>query len=233
MEAMDLDYAPGVLHGLTYPLAPDFDGMHTPLFTFMLINLRGLTWAERLSWFRSLGVEAVVMFDEPDLPGLTLLDQVSRHGVDTRLFRVEDPAKPVWWPQEIVVVESPIETFRRVTHAPDPLAGVVVPKAIDHDSAGRARLIAAAPDRLELEVESDGGVVVVRRAFHPLLVARAAGERLDTLPVNLNLLGIEVPAGRHRIVVTVSSWPELVAGLLAVLAVAAALWMGFRKPSNG
>ncbi|HUR02365.1 MAG TPA: hypothetical protein VM347_07495, partial [Nonomuraea sp.] len=71
------------------------------------------------------------------------------------------------------------------------------------------------PDRIELEVESDGGLAVVQRAYQPLFEAQSEGRKLRTVPVDLNLLGVEVPPGRHRVVLSVSSWPE---GLAAAVA---------------
>src|SRR6185369_2528463 len=46
LKAEDLSAAPGVLHGLTYPLAPDLEGMHTLLFKPMLDGLPALQWEE-------------------------------------------------------------------------------------------------------------------------------------------------------------------------------------------
>jgi hypothetical protein len=85
------------------------------------------------------------------------------------------------------------------------------------------RLLSAAPDRIEIEVESGGGVAVVRRAFQPLLVARTAGGRLPTIPADLVLLGVVVPPGKHRVVIEASAWPEILAGAVALAGFAAAL----------
>jgi hypothetical protein len=228
ITALDLDAAPGVLHGLTYPLAPDLEGMHSPLFPPMLSGLALLGWEERVRWMRSVGLQAAVLFEDPGAPGLRLLDRVERSGVDTRLYAVADPAPPVWWPRSLVPAATPGEALRAVTGTPDPLASVAVtiPGGTApfpfHDPAGRVRLVSAAPDRIEIEVQGGGGVAVVRRAFQPLFTARAEGRRLATLPVNLNLLGVAVPAGRHRVVLAVSAGPEALAGGIS-LAVLAAL----------
>ena len=85
------------------------------------------------------------------------------------------------------------------------------------------RLLSAAPDRIEIEVESGGGVAVVRRAYQPLLLARTAGRRLPTVPVDLVLLGVVVPPGKHRVVIAASAWPEILAGAIALAGFAAAL----------
>jgi hypothetical protein len=189
----------------------------------MLYVLPALDWAERVRWFRSVGLQAVVLFEEPRVPGLRLLDQAERFGVTTRLYAVEDSAPPVWWPRRVVPVADPHAALAAVSRGPDPIAAVAGPP-VPHDPDGRVRLISSQPDRIEIEAESrGGGLAVVRRAYHPLLVARAGGKVLTTLPVNLNLLGVVVPAGRHRVVLAASAWPEAVAGGVAVLVFAAAL----------
>jgi hypothetical protein len=228
-KAQDLNAAPGVLHGLTYPLAPDLEGMHTVLFRQMLDVLPALDWEQRMRWLRSVGLQAVVTFEDPGVPGLRRLDRTERWGVETRLYAVTDPAPPVWWPQRLVSAVTPEEARRLVTLNPDPLAAVVTGPSPSHDPAGQVRLISAAPDRIEIETEGNGGVAVIRRAWQPLFVAHAGGRRLATVPVNLNLLGVAVPAGRQRVILEVSAWPEILAGGLALAALAAALAMLRRR----
>ncbi len=231
VTALDLDFAPGILHGLTYPLVPDLEGMQTPLFPPMLHAMAELGWDGRVRWMRSVGLQAAVLFEDPHTPGLRLLDQVERYGVDTRLYAVVAPAPKVWWPRELIPAPMPADAVRVVSTLPDPVAVVAAPPfaGIVHDPAGRVRLLAEEPDRIEVEVEGRGGIAVVRRAFHPLYEARADGQRLRTLPVNLNLLGLAVPPGKHRVVLDVSAGPEIAASVIGLVAVAAALgvlWRG-------
>jgi hypothetical protein len=95
---------------------------------------------------------------------------------------------------------------------------------------GEGRVLAVAsrePDRIELDVEGAGGVVAVRRAFLPLYRAEAGGKALATIPVDLVLLGVAVPPGRHHVVLTISSWREEIAAAIALLAFLGAVWMLF------
>ncbi len=222
ITAQDLDPAPGVLHGLTYPLVPDLEGMMSPLFSPMLATLARSGWPERTVWLRVAGLDALVLFADPGVPGLRLLDTTRRHGVETRLYAVTDPAPVVWWPRRIVPAPAPADALRAVTASSDPIAAVAAPP-VPHTPGGRVRLLSAAPDRIEIEVESAGGVMVVRRAFQPLLVARTDGRRLSTIPVDLVLLGVVVPPGKHRVVIAASAWPEALAGAVALAGFAAAL----------
>jgi len=225
ITAQDLDPAPGVLHGLTYPLVPDLEGMMSPLFAPMLLTLARSGWQERMPWIRVVGLDALVLFEDPGVPDLRLLDTVERAGVETRLYAVTDPAPEVWWPRRIVPAPTSADALRIVTSSADPVAAVAAPP-VPHTPGGRVRLLSAAADRIELEVESSGGVAVVRRAFQPLLVARAEGVRLRTMPVDLVLLGVVVPPGRHRVTIEVSAWPEILAGAIALAGFVAVVLAG-------
>ena len=234
--AINLGAAPGVLHGLTYPLGPDLEGMHTLLFKPMLDALPALDWQQRVHWLRSVGIEAIARFDDPadsEVPGLRLLDRAEALGVKTRLDAVENPAPPVWWPRMLNPVFDVENARSLVTNNPDPITSVAVAVGRQehlpaHDPAGKVRLLSSAPDRLEIETEGGGGIAVIRRAWQPLLVAREGTRELTTRPVNLNLLGVEVPAGHHRIVLEASAWPEILAGCVALLALIVAL-LGLRR----
>ncbi|HVT59157.1 MAG TPA: hypothetical protein VHR45_12235 [Thermoanaerobaculia bacterium] len=230
MKALDLGAAPGVLYGLTYPLAADLEGMHSPLFALMLDRMPRLSWPERVRWLRSLGLDAAVLFEDPGVLGLVPLDRAERHGVVARLYGVAGPAPRAWWPRRLRVAPSPEAAWAAVSAAADPIAEVTVPRPLPHDPRGSLRLVAETPDRIDLEVVG-GGVAVLRRAYQPLYQAHADGQPLPAVAVNLNLLGIVVPPGRHRVTVAVSAWPEWAAAAAALAALAAALALGLaRRP---
>jgi hypothetical protein len=222
ITAQDLSPASGVLHGLTYPLVTDLEGMMSPLFAPMLATLSSSGWPERARWLRVVGMDGLVVFDEPGVPELRRLDATERSGVKTWLYTPAAPAPEVWWPQGIVAAPTPMDAVRAVTANPDPIAAVAAPP-IAHLPGGRVRLLSAAADRIEIEVESAGGIAVVRRAFQPLLVARSKDRHLPTVPVNLVLLGVVVPPGRHRVTIEASAWPEILAGAVALAAFAVVL----------
>ncbi|MEM7049401.1 MAG: hypothetical protein AAF604_07065 [Acidobacteriota bacterium] len=230
LGARDLDRVPGVERGFRYPLAVDFDGLVSPDSTRLLINLPQLPATAREAWLRRLGVEAVIAGGPPPASGLTA---VERSG-EVSLYRVERPAPALWWPQRVAVAAGP-QALIAASQRLDPLAVVTAPRPVAHGS-GRVELVSQAEDRLVFEVEGEGGLVVLRRAFQPLYRARIADRPLATVPVDLLLLGVEVPAGRHRVEVTVSSRPEMlaagasVATLLGILTLA---WpLGHRRAAG-
>jgi hypothetical protein len=224
IKAADLGPSPGLLHGLTYPLAPDLEGMQTLPFHRLLTPLPHRGWAERALWMRLTGVEAAVLFEDPGVPELSLVDRAQRYGVESRLYAVRDPAPLAWWPGRTVVAADPAAAREAVVRAADPLGTAVVPRPL-LQGPGRILAVTETPDRIELDVEGAAGVVAVRRAWLPLYRAEAEGRPLVTLPLDLVLLGVEVPPGRHRVVITISAGPEWIAGGIAILALVLAVGM--------
>lgn len=233
VKTADLGPAPGLLHGLTYPLAPDLEGMQTlPLYA-LLAPLPHRGWPERALWMRLTGVEAAVLFEEPGVPDLALVDRTERDGVESRLYAVRNPAPAAWWPRRTVVALDPAAAREAVVAAGmagDPLGTAVVPRPVPQGEGRVLAVVSREPDRIELDVEGAGGVVAVRRAFLPLYRAAAEGKALATMPVDLVLLGVAVPPGRHHVVLTISSWREELALAVALLALLGAVWM--LRPSS-
>ncbi len=229
---LDLDPATGALHGLTYPVAPDLDGIYSPLQALLNENLARFGWPARIQWLRLLGAGWLVRQDDglPPPPLERVADE-SRLRVRGELYRIPDPAPLAFWPREVLAASSPILALAMVTHLADPLASAVASRAVDHRAGGQVELLAAEDDRLRLAVVSAGGLLVVQRAYFPLIEAQLEdGRRLATQPVDLVLLGVEVPAGRHEIRIGTSKRPEGIAGGISVLVLALAALAGWRRP---
>jgi hypothetical protein len=235
-NALDLYEAPGVSHGLTYPLAPNIEGLASPLYTFVTVEAEKVAWPQRLRWWRVLGVDAVVLYPGPDLPGMRPLDAQNRQGAVSRLIAVEDPAPLAWWPQRVEGAPGARAAFERVSSLDDPVAVVVAAEAVDHDPGGSVQIVSEQPDRIELRVASrGGGLAVVRRSFHNLYRARRVGsggpegsEALALLPAQVTLTGVVVPPGEHRVVIEVDDTPEILGGLLSAAALLAVLVIAWR-----
>jgi len=230
-HAADLEPVPGAFHGLTYPLWPDIEGLSTPLYSFLTVRLAMLDWPERIVWLRAIGVDAAVFHRQVDAPGVRLVAQEERLGVPTFLYRVDDPAPDAWWPERLRPAPGPIAALVAVPDLADPVREVVVARPVAHRPGGRAAIVEEAPDRVVLEVESEGGLAVLRRSYHTLYRARAGDRGLSIQPVQLTLLGIEVPPGRHRVAVSVDDRPETAALVLSALAALAALGLAWRAPA--
>lgn len=225
LAALDLQPAPGALHGLRYPLAPDLDGMTSEPVARVLAALPKLAWSERATWWRLFGVDAAVLQGVPVVPGLRPIETASRGGVPTSLLAVEARLPRVWWPAALVGAASGEEAFRRVLALENSVStAVVLGEPPAQDPHGAVTAIEEAGGEVRFEVESGGGVAVVTRAFQPLLEARdAQGSPLPTRRVDDALLGVVVPPGRHRVTVAASSRPETLAAAVGAAALVALL----------
>lgn len=229
---LDLEPATAALHGVTYPLAPDLDGIYSPLHALLLENLAQFDWPARIRWLRLLGVGWLVRPDDGKTPPpLEVVAEQTGFRVLTKLYRIPDPAPVVFWPREVVAASSPIEALALANRLRDPLAAAVTSRPVEHHAGGEVALVAAEDDRLRISVASQGGLLVVQRSFFPIIEARLEdGSRLPTQPVDLVLLGVEVPAGRHEIRIGTSQRPEAIAGGLSLLVFVVAALVGWRRP---
>ncbi len=219
IRAATLGATPGLLDGLSYPMQPDVEGLFSPLTSLMLFNLAKLDWPARINWLRVHGVSGVILFEPPPDPRLTVIDSKVLAGTRVWLARVPAPAPAIWWPQSVEVGANPIEALKEVSFSPDPVARLIVSHALDQSPGGRVSILEEKPDRVVFSVESEGGVVAIRRAYQQLYDARTeSGMALETMPVDLDLLGVVVPAGHYRVEVWVPGRPVAVAGGAALLA---------------
>lgn len=229
LAAFDAGPAPGVLHGISYPLAPNLDGLYSPLSTLVLLHLPALDWNARANWFRVLGVEAAVLEETPATPKLRPRLTQERFGAPSHLFSVEGPAPVAFWPRSVRAAAHPADAFRAVSLAPDPVADAVSDRPVSHVPGARVRLVSDGPDRCEVEVSGGGGLLVLRRAYQPLYRATAEGKRLPTLAVDLALLGVQVPPGKHLVKVAASAGPEKAAGLVALAALLGTIGLAWER----
>jgi len=227
-----LEPAFGVPLGIRYPLAPDIDGLNTPLHVFLVRNLQLGEWPGRVRWLARLGVGWVVRFDLGEVAGLERVARYEQFGVPIELARVPDPAPPVRWPARLAFAPNPIYGFVAVANAEVAPDDALAARPVVHQAGGRVRLLERDPDRWLLEVDSGGGLVVVQTAWHPIWTARTDdGVELATQPADLVLTGIEVPPGRHRLTLEISAWPEVLAAAFALAVAAAALVAALRDGS--
>jgi hypothetical protein len=226
-----LEPAFGVPLGVSYPLAPDVEGLTSPLHVFLMRNLQLGTWPGRVRWLARLGVGWVIRFDFDDVEGLERVARFEQFGVPVVLMRVPDPAPPLRWPDKLLWTGSPIWAFVVAANGDIPPQDALVSRVVAHRPGGRVTLVERSPDRWIFDVDSEGGLAVVQTTWHPIWKARLAdGTEIPTQAAELALTGVEVPAGRHRVTLEVSSQPEKLAGGVAALALAAAIGLAVRRP---
>ncbi|MEM1247410.1 MAG: hypothetical protein AAGK22_13620 [Acidobacteriota bacterium] len=223
----DLDFSTGRLHALEYPYMPDFEGLGTPFQLLVFENLKRLPWSAKVNWLRTAGVDFVTVAAPPEPGRLEPVASTLRSGAPTQLLSVPSPAPPTWWPRAVNGNESPIDALEQVSVAEDPIDVVTVAgPSSGAQGRGAATLLRNDPDRIELTTTSEqGGIVAVRRGYHPLWQARNAdGHRLPVKALNLVLMGVEVPAGEQTVVLAVDKSPDRAAYGLAGVALLGSLF---------
>jgi hypothetical protein len=223
---LDLDFPTGVMHGLRYPVHHEGAGLGSPLLAIVRRNLGNLDWPGRTNWFRVLGLQHVTTTLSQPPRGWRVVDRVVRSGVPTTLLAVPEVAPEVWWPTVVHRPPNADEAYRHVITTDDPVGSVVAPTAREHIAGASVRLLEEGPDLLRIAVSGEGGILAVRRAYHPLLQASIGGQPARTLPLQLALLGVEIPAGDHVVEIAVSKRPDRLAllGPAAALLTAGFLW---------
>lgn len=73
---------------------------------------------------------------------------------------------------------------------------------------GTARLLASGSERWEIEVDARStGVLMLQRTHLPIYRATVNEDPASTFPVNLHRIGLELPPGRHRVVIEADRTP--------------------------
>ncbi len=227
---LDLEPPFAVLFGLSAPVAPDLEGLSASRMVYLQRRLAEATWDQRLPWLRRLGVGWITRNVPGDLPGAEVVESVDRLGAPTTLYRLADVEPLLRWPRRLALAKDSDAAFEAVASGRIGADAAIVERPIDQRPGAELRLISDRPDEIRFEVAGAGGLVVVRRAFWSFYRASLAdGTRLATEPVDLALLGVEVPPGRHEVAIRIPPGPERpAAGLALVMAaiLAALAWRG-------
>jgi hypothetical protein len=160
---------------------------------------------------RTLGLEYVVLgrpIEEVAHLARRAVADVLRAGPDVWVYRLKDPAPRLVFTRRVQVADAD------AVSGPGWLAASPTPDRvlIDDDtppsasyagavSAGSARIAAWRPARIEIDVDSDlGGVLALHETWYPGWIAEVDGQRVPILRADVLFRGVEVPAGRHRVV---------------------------------
>lgn len=236
MGHLDLDFPTGTLQGFEYPLVHQAAGLGSPLLRVLRQSLPALDWPQRIGWLRMLGVDFLTL-PLPEGGGLPAelhaalepLEVTSHAGVPTLLARVPGAAPDAWWPRRVETSTSARQILAAVGDAASVEDVAWAPASIPHGPGATVEIVERAGDVVELQVRGGGGLLIVRRSFHPLLRATARGERLQTMPVNLMLLGVVVPPGNVTVRIDVPRWPDWLALLGPLSAFGVAGWLLARR----
>ena len=193
--------------------------------------------SQRLDLLAASGVDLLLLDRQLDS---TVLDQVELRSVlkgpvsDLRLYALKDRAAAaqlvgtVWRAPHL---NAAIERLNSDDF--DSRTMVVLPGdgEVRRAPAGSVELLNENAEKLSLRVSSDGGgVLMTRRAYLDLYRASIDGEPTPTVIANIHRLGVEVPAGEHRVEIWIDRRPTWIARFLALLGLVGSLLIYRRLP---
>ena len=238
----------GALWGRRYELNVSSEGLDSFLSTAARDAVRRADDAARLRLLAAWGVEYLVL-DRPLEPAARRLavPVLSRpsYGGTIDLYRIPAAAPPVVLAGTVLGAANINEALTRLEDPSfDPRTMVVLPgdrsrvaaiaPAPSTDDSARTRVLESGPERLAVEVETAApAVLVVQRAFQPLYRAAIDGARVAPRIANLHRLGIDVPAGRHRVDLWVDRRPLRVSLLLSLAALGGLAALARRPRGSG
>ncbi len=161
---------------------------------------------------RTLGLEFVLLGrpieEVPHLARRPVAD-ILRAGPDVWVYRLKDPAPRVKFTRRVQVADADAVSgpgWLAASPAPDRvLIDDDTPPAASYAgamSAGSAHIAVWRPARIEIDVDSElGGVLAINETWYPGWIAEIDGKRVPILRADVLFRGLEVPAGRHRVVV--------------------------------
>jgi hypothetical protein len=162
---------------------------------------------------RALGLGYVV-FDRPieQVPNLSKrpVTELLRDGPKLWVYRLRDAMPRIVFTDRVQVADANLVNTRGEL-AVSPSSERVL---IDNDTpplrqysmygigqSGSARIASWRPDRIEIEVDSgQGGMLVLHELYYPGWVAEIDGRRARVLRADVLFRGVEVPPGRRRVV---------------------------------
>lgn len=230
----------GVPHGVHYDLNVSPEGLDSflTLATFQAMEL--LDDSQRVRVLAALGTNLLILDREIDPLARSQVDLRRRHpsfGQWVYLYEVRNAARPVQLVGRAYRAPHMNAALGRLIQPElDPRAEVVLAgRGLSLDGPpGEARVLAASPESLRVEVESSApGVLVVARSYLPLYRASVDGLPARLQVANLSRLAVEVPAGTHQVRIWVdrrSLWLSLLGVPLGLLGLAA---LGGWRPRRG
>ncbi len=162
---------------------------------------------------RALGLEFVVLGSPIEkVPHLARrpVAEVLKAGPVVWVYRLRDPTPRLTFLRRVQVADTDaVNAHGQLLTSPSPDRVLIdddTPPAANYAGtlsagAGSARIASWRGDRVEIEVDSEaGGMLALHDTWYPGWVAEIDGERAPILRADVLFRGLEVPAGRHRVV---------------------------------
>ena len=222
----------GSMRGRRYELNSSAEGLDTFLARMAEGAVKGSKDddGKRVRLLAAWGVQRLLMNHPIDQPRARVIAQIPSFGKTLYIYEIVDHAPLAFLARRVIHAPHLNSAYKTLSGAGFRRFDVVIPGEGSpfRRSGGRVRMLKEAPERMELEVEAGlgGGLLVVQRSTH-LWEAEIDGDPVEIVPANLYRIGLEVPAGRHRVVFSIdrvplvrSSW-----GVVVGLALLPILWL--------
>ncbi|HEX5718964.1 MAG TPA: hypothetical protein VF179_22570 [Thermoanaerobaculia bacterium] len=230
----------GSMRGRRYELNSSAEGLDTFLVRMAEGAMKGTKGdnGKRLRLLAAWGVHRLLMnhpLDPPE-PRARLAAQVPSFGQTLYIYEVVDHG-PLAFLARRVIRAPHLNAAYQTLSGPgfNARADAVIPGEGPplQKSGGTVHRMKEGPERIELNVTAGpgGGFLIVQRSTH-IWEAEIDGKPVEIVPANLYRLGLEVPAGRHRVVFRIDRRPlaRSFFGVALGLALLPALaWWGGRR----
>lgn len=228
-----------------YELNVSAEGLDSYLARMAQGSLKAIKDNEkRARQLAAYGVGRVLMNHpmDPQPDRVRLLTVLPSFGKGLYIYEVKNPAPQVFLARRVFFAPHLNASFTWITDPRfDARTDTVIPGE-DRPPAirggGTVRIVKQGPESLEVDVVAGpgGSVLVVQRA-DLLYEAKVDGKPVPVVPANLHRMGVEVPAGRHRVSFWIDRRP-LARSFFGVAFGLAALpllawWGGRRKEQRG
>jgi hypothetical protein len=195
----------GPVRGRRYELNTSPEGLDTFLARLAQIQVVRARNPERLRMLAAWGVGRLLMNHplEPVPPHARLLTTVPSFGRTLYVYEVTERAPEVFLAREVFRERDLPSAYRRLaTPEFDPRTDAVLsgPGKPMRSAGGTARLLHRGPEEMEIEATAGpgGSLLVVQRA-NLLFKAEVDGRPARVVTANAFRIGVEVPAGTHRV----------------------------------
>ncbi len=210
-----------------YELNVSAEGLDTFLTRMAQGVIKGADNEKRFRMLAAWGVGRVVINHpvEPLPPRARLLAQIPSFGRTLFIYEVLDRAPEVFLARRVFPAPHLNAGFALLGDpAFDARSDVVIPGKAGPPiprGGGTVRVLRKGPESLEVEtVAGPGGSILVVQRADLLYEAEVDGKPAKVLTANFHRMGVEVPAGRHRVRFWIDRRPLVRSALIAGLALA-------------
>ncbi|MFL6197283.1 MAG: hypothetical protein ACJ75H_24055 [Thermoanaerobaculia bacterium] len=228
----------GPLWKRRYELNTSPEGLDTYLARRAQIEVLRASNPDRLKMLAAWGVGRLLINHpiDPVPPHAKLLTTIPSFGRDLLVFEVIDRAPEAFLASRVFHEKDIPGLYRRLKDPGfDPRRDTVVIGQGPTGGTGTARIVQRGPETLEIETDAGpGGALLVVQRTNLLFKATIDGRPAHVGTANAYRIGVQVPAGKHRVRLFIDRGPlhrALFGALLGLLMLPGLAWWGRRAVS--